>query len=223
MSDQSDLNGGELSDSEKYFASEGISDSEDVLYQAKEHLKSDEDLALGEEFNSADKFLDSKVDEEFFNTHEVCGHSDDRELLNLDNQSHPSILHLLPSADFIYLITFTGALASTFPSVIIRAIIVRALNHDLKTASSVICDEQQLAYDGPPFPIFRLQEIYRGTIHVTRHSLEFPGIWDRIYVAKMVQLVEVEDEHFQTPQAGPEEDDDFTDTGQFHACHFAPT
>jgi import receptor subunit TOM22 len=30
----------------------------------------------------------------------------------------------------------------------------------------------------------------------------------------MVQLVEVEDEHFQQPQAGPEEDEeDFTDTG----------
>lgn len=30
----------------------------------------------------------------------------------------------------------------------------------------------------------------------------------------MVQLVEVEDEHFQTAQPGPEEDDaDFTDTG----------
>jgi import receptor subunit TOM22 len=30
----------------------------------------------------------------------------------------------------------------------------------------------------------------------------------------MVQLVEVEDEHFQQPQVGPEEDDeDFTDTG----------
>jgi hypothetical protein len=30
----------------------------------------------------------------------------------------------------------------------------------------------------------------------------------------MVQLVEVEDEHFQHPQVGPEEDDeDFTDTG----------
>ncbi|KAK4252138.1 mitochondrial import receptor subunit Tom22-domain-containing protein [Corynascus novoguineensis] len=28
----------------------------------------------------------------------------------------------------------------------------------------------------------------------------------------MVQLVEVEDEHFQQPQVGPEEDDDFTDT-----------
>jgi len=30
----------------------------------------------------------------------------------------------------------------------------------------------------------------------------------------MVQLVEVEDEHFQQPQVGPEEDDDFTDTGK---------
>lgn len=31
----------------------------------------------------------------------------------------------------------------------------------------------------------------------------------------MVQLVEVEDEHFQQPQPGPEEDDDdFTDTGE---------
>lgn len=30
----------------------------------------------------------------------------------------------------------------------------------------------------------------------------------------MVQLVEVEDEHFQQPQPGPEEEeDDFTDTG----------
>ena len=32
----------------------------------------------------------------------------------------------------------------------------------------------------------------------------------------MVQLVEVEDEHFQQPQPGPEEDDeDFTDTGAY--------
>lgn len=31
----------------------------------------------------------------------------------------------------------------------------------------------------------------------------------------MVQLTEVEDEHFQLPQVGPEEDDgDFTDTGE---------
>lgn len=31
----------------------------------------------------------------------------------------------------------------------------------------------------------------------------------------MVQLTEVEDEHFQQPQVGPEEDDeDFTDTGE---------
>lgn len=32
--------------------------------------------------------------------------------------------------------------------------------------------------------------------------------------AKMVQLVEVEDEHFQESQPGPEEEDDFTDTGR---------
>lgn len=32
----------------------------------------------------------------------------------------------------------------------------------------------------------------------------------------MVQLTEVEDEHFQQPQVGPEEDDeDFTDTGEW--------
>lgn len=30
----------------------------------------------------------------------------------------------------------------------------------------------------------------------------------------MVQLVEVEDEHFQETQPGPEEEDDFTDTGR---------
>lgn len=29
----------------------------------------------------------------------------------------------------------------------------------------------------------------------------------------MVQLTEVVDEHFQEGQAGPEEEDDFTDTG----------
>jgi hypothetical protein len=31
----------------------------------------------------------------------------------------------------------------------------------------------------------------------------------------MVTLTEVEDEHFQGSQAGPEADDDFTDTGIF--------
>jgi len=31
----------------------------------------------------------------------------------------------------------------------------------------------------------------------------------------MVQLTEVEDEYFTQPQAGPENDDDFTDTGEF--------
>jgi hypothetical protein len=31
----------------------------------------------------------------------------------------------------------------------------------------------------------------------------------------MVTLTEVEDEHFQNNQAGPEEEDDFTDTGMF--------
>lgn len=37
--------------------------------------------------------------------------------------------------------------------------------------------------------------------------------------AKMVQLVEVEDEHFQHAQEGPVEDDgDFTDTGTFQSC-----
>lgn len=35
----------------------------------------------------------------------------------------------------------------------------------------------------------------------------------------MVQLVEVEDEHFQSNQTGPEEEDDFTDTGK-HSCLF---
>ncbi|KAK4154206.1 mitochondrial import receptor subunit Tom22-domain-containing protein [Chaetomidium leptoderma] len=42
----------------------------------------------------------------------------------------------------------------------------------------------------------------------------------------MVQLVEVEDEHFQQPQAGPEEDDeDFTDTDSEISTdsHYDPT
>ncbi|KAL1844395.1 hypothetical protein VTJ49DRAFT_74 [Mycothermus thermophilus] len=40
----------------------------------------------------------------------------------------------------------------------------------------------------------------------------------------MVQLVEVEDEHFQQPQPGPEEDDDdFTDTGKPFPSFPAPT
>jgi len=30
----------------------------------------------------------------------------------------------------------------------------------------------------------------------------------------MVQLVEVEDEHFQQTQPGPEEEDDYSDTGE---------
>lgn len=35
----------------------------------------------------------------------------------------------------------------------------------------------------------------------------------------MVTLTEVEDEHFQTAQAGPEvDDDDFTDTGMSPQC-----
>lgn len=34
--------------------------------------------------------------------------------------------------------------------------------------------------------------------------------------SKMVQLTEVVDEHFQEGQAGPEEDEDFTDTGTSH-------
>jgi hypothetical protein len=29
----------------------------------------------------------------------------------------------------------------------------------------------------------------------------------------MVQLVEVEDEHFKTPQPGPDDEGDYTDTG----------
>lgn len=32
----------------------------------------------------------------------------------------------------------------------------------------------------------------------------------------MVQLVEVEDEHFQQGQPGPEEEGDYTDTGKHH-------
>lgn len=31
----------------------------------------------------------------------------------------------------------------------------------------------------------------------------------------MVQLTEVEDEHFTTAQVGPEDDEDFTDTGMY--------
>lgn len=34
----------------------------------------------------------------------------------------------------------------------------------------------------------------------------------------MVQLTEVVDEHFQEDQAGPEDEEDFTDTGTSHDC-----
>ena len=37
--------------------------------------------------------------------------------------------------------------------------------------------------------------------------------WRSIKSDTMVQLTEVVDEHFQEGQAGPEEEDDFTDTG----------
>jgi import receptor subunit TOM22 len=35
----------------------------------------------------------------------------------------------------------------------------------------------------------------------------------------MVELVEVEDESFETKQPGPSDDEDYTDTGSYHpAC-----
>ncbi|KAI1767031.1 Tom22-domain-containing protein [Hypoxylon sp. FL1150] len=48
---------------------------------------------------------------------------------------------------------------------------------------------------------------YTLHIHATEHANNF-----RVQHSKMVQLTEVVDEHFQEGQAGPEEDEDFTDT-----------
>ncbi|KAI1772557.1 Tom22-domain-containing protein [Hypoxylon cercidicola] len=48
---------------------------------------------------------------------------------------------------------------------------------------------------------------YTLTIHAAEHSNNF-----RVQHSKMVQLTEVVDEHFQEGQAGPDEDEDFTDT-----------
>ncbi|XXG96424.1 hypothetical protein Hte_002707 [Hypoxylon texense] len=56
---------------------------------------------------------------------------------------------------------------------------------------------------------FRVTTIrdYRLTVHTTEHRNG-----SQSHHSKMVQLTEVVDEHFQEGQAGPEDDEDFTDT-----------
>lgn len=62
-----------------------------------------------------------------------------------------------------------------------------------------------------PYPIFLFATLHGSEEVDIQHPL-----LRQLRDAAMVQLVEVEDEHFKTPQPGPEEDeDDFTDTGKY--------
>jgi hypothetical protein len=93
------------------------------------------------------------------------------------------------------------------PPVAIR-ILYEALCCDPTTAARTL---KRIPASYEPFPIFHFASFanYQEPRDIVHERLR------QVRDAAMVQLVEVEDEHFQNRQPGPEEDeDDFTDTGE---------